>query len=330
MLEAKQYAAKAVKKTDKLPDTLFVLARDQKMRVKLGDFVFTLPSNWRDTSSYTYKSKEQNIALTVSFGKTREVITLEKLVAQRRQELSDTMGDDVEFVPQKRTEIANLPAIIQSFSFGDQANKYLEYWATAYYAENKYLSLSYVGPMDDKTLQATFEHITASGQPSSRPQPEQITDRYLWRQADILRLQIPDYLQPPRHYTYVSPGGSLKLKASLYKPGDSWPDNGLEDDAAKDLRFGGSPGIPSMKSINNVAIEQIAYDFQGGDPIEPTLFRAHRAQVTAYGERLVLHIKGYASQVRQIDAFWLQFMADLIENSAPNASPKADAANRDQ
>ena len=52
MLEAKQYAAKAVKKTDKLPDTLFVLARDQKMLVKLGDFVFTLPSNWRDTSSY--------------------------------------------------------------------------------------------------------------------------------------------------------------------------------------------------------------------------------------------------------------------------------------
>jgi hypothetical protein len=329
-LEAKQYTAKAVKKTDNLPDTLFVPARDQKMLVKLGGFVFTLPSNWRDTSSYTYKSKERNVALTVSFGKTRDVITLEKFVAQRRQELSDSMGDDVEFLPHKRSEIANLPAIIQSFSFGDEANKYLEYWATAYYAENKYLTLSYVGPMDDKTLRSTFERITASGQSSSRPQPKQTTDHYLWRQADILRLQIPDYLQPPRYYTYVSPDGSLKLKVSLYNSGDSWFDNSLEGDAAKDLRFGGTPGIPSMKNINNVAIQQIAYDFQGGDPIEPTLFRAHRAQITAYGERLVLHIKGYASQVRQIDTFWLQFIADLIENSELNASPKADVANRDQ
>lgn len=137
--EAGQYPDKAAKKVNELTlkQTVFVQARDQNMLVNLGDFAFILPGNWRDTSRYTYKSKQQNIALTVSFGKTRDAIPLEKFVAQRRQELIDTMGDEVEFLSQEQCKIAILPAIYQSFSFGDQSNKYQEYWATAYYAENK-------------------------------------------------------------------------------------------------------------------------------------------------------------------------------------------------
>jgi hypothetical protein len=330
--EAGQYPDKAAKKVNELTlkKTAFVQARDQKMLVNLGDFAFMLPENWRDTSSYTYKSKQKNIALTVSFGKTRDSISLDKFVAQRRQELIDTMGDEVEFLSQEQGKIAMLPAIYQSFSFGDQSNKYQEYWATAYYAEDKYISLSYVGPQEDKTLQATFEHIMITCQPSSRPQPEQIAEQYVWRQAHILRLQIPEDHQPPIHYTYVSKDGSLKLKASIYNPGDNWPDNSVEDDAAKDLRFGGTQGTSSEEYQKNLGINQIDYVFQGGDPIEPAQYRAHRAQIAGFGGRLFLYLKGHASQTSQIDAVWLQLMSDLIEHSTGPASPKADEANSDQ
>jgi hypothetical protein len=330
--EAGQYPDKAAKEVNELTlkQTAFMQARDQNMLVNLGDFAFTLPENWRDTSSYTYKSKQQNIALTVSFGTTRDSITLEKFVAQRRQELIDTMGDEVEFLSQEPGKIAMLPAIYQSFNFGDKSNQYQEYWATAYYAENKYISLSYVGPQEDTSLQATFEHIMVSCQPSSRPQPEQIAEKYVWRQAHILRLQIPEDFQAPRHYTYVSQDGSLKLKASLYNPGDSWPDTSVEDDAAKDLRFGGTPGTSSEEYQKDLGIQQIDYVFQGGDPIEPTLYRAHRAQIAGFGGRLFLYLKGNESQTSQIDAFWLQLMSDLIENTSTPAAPKMDETNSDQ
>jgi hypothetical protein len=330
--EAGQYPDNAAKEVNALTlkQTVFEQERDQKMLVNLGGFAFTLPENWRDTSSYTYKSKQQNIALTVSFGSIRDPITLEKFVAQRRQALIDTMGDEVEFLSQEQGEIAMLPAIYQRFNFGDKSNQYQEYWATAFYAENKYISLSYVGPQEDKTLQATFEHIMVSCQPSSRPQPEHIAAQYVWRQAHILRLQIPEDLQAPRHYTYVSQDGSLKLKASLYNPGDSWPDTSVEDDAAKDLRFGGPPGTFSEEYQKNLGIQQIDYVFQGGDPIEPTLYRAHRAQIAGFGGRLLLYLKGNESQTRQIDAFWLELMSSLIENSTTPAPSKMDAANSDQ
>lgn len=77
--------------------------------------------------------------------------------------------------------------------------------------------------------------------------PEQIAEQYVWRQAHVLRLQIPEDLQPPIHYTYVSQDGSLKLKASLYNPDDSWTDNSVEDDVSKDLRFGQTQGTSSEK-----------------------------------------------------------------------------------
>ena len=98
--DAGQHPDKAAKKVNEptLKHTAFVQANNQKMLVKLGDFAFTLPENWRDTSSYTHKSKQQQVALTVSFGKTRDAISLEKFVTQRRQELSDTMGDKIEFL----------------------------------------------------------------------------------------------------------------------------------------------------------------------------------------------------------------------------------------
>ena len=304
--------------------TLFAQVRDQKMRVKLGSFIFSLPDNWRDTSSYTYKSEQHKHVLTVSFGKTREATTLDAFVAKRRQELSNTMGDEVKFLLQKQVEVATLPAIFQSFSFGDQSNRYLEQWATAYYADNKYLTLSYVGPQDDKTLQATFEQILASGQASTKPQPEQITDHYIWRQAQMLRLQIPDDLKPPRHYTYVSADGSFKLKASWYGTGESWPDTSIEDDAAKDLRFGGDMGATSRVYLHNLAIEQVATIFQGGDPIEPVLYRTHRTQITDFGGRLILYIKTKASKTRELDAFWLQFMSDLIADNTMITKPKID------
>jgi hypothetical protein len=305
-------------------NTLFAQVRHQKMRVKLGSFIFSLPDNWRDTSSYTYKSEQQKQVLTVSFGKTREATSLDAFVAKRRQELSNTMGDEVKFLLQKQVEVATLPAIFQSFSFGDQSNRYLEQWATAYYADNKYLTLSYVGPQDDKTLQATFEQILASGQTSTKPQPEQITDHYIWRQAQMLRLQIPDYLKPPRHYTYVSADGSFKLKASWYGTGESWPDTSIEDDAAEDLRFGGDMGASSIEYLHNLAIEQVASVFQGGDPIEPVLYRAHRTQITGFGGRLILYIKANASKTRELDAFWLQFMSDLIADNTMITKPKID------
>jgi hypothetical protein len=316
-LEAGQNTARA-------GSILFTQVRDQKMRIKLGSFIFSLPDNWRDTSSYTYKSEQQKQVLTVSFGKTREATTLDAFVAKRRQELSSTMGDKVKFLLQKQVKFATLPAIFQSFSFGDQSNRYLEQWVTAYYADNKYLTLSYVGPQDDKTLQATFEQILASGQTSTTPQPEQITDHYIWRQAQMLRLQIPDYLKPPRHYTYVSADGSFKLKASWYGTGDSWPDTSIEDDAAKSLRFGGEIGASNIEYLHNLAIEQVASVFQGGDPIEPVLYRAHRTQITGFGGRLILYIKANASKTREIDAFWLQFMSDLIADNTMIAKPKVD------
>ena len=52
--------------------------------VNLGCFTFSLPDTWRDNRSDSYQSKQQNSVLTVSFGKTREAITLEKIGAQRR------------------------------------------------------------------------------------------------------------------------------------------------------------------------------------------------------------------------------------------------------
>jgi hypothetical protein len=297
-------------------NTLFAQARDQKMRVKLGPFNFSLPDNWRDTSSYTYKSEQKKHALTLSFGKTREAKSLDALVAKRRRDLSHAMGDEVNFLLLKQVEVATLPAIFQSFSFGDQSNRYLEQWVIAYYANNKYLMLSYVGPLDDKTLQATFEQILATALASTKPQPKQITDHYIWRHVQMLRFQIPDYLKSPTHYTYVSADGSFKLKARLYGRGESWSDTSLKDDAAKDLRFGGDVGASSIEYQHDLTIEQIATVFQGGDPIEPMFYRAHRTQITGFGGRLVLYIKAKASKTREVDAFWMQFMIDLIADNA--------------
>lgn len=162
------------------------------MLVKLGDFIFTLPVNWRDTSSYIYKSVEQKIALTVSFGKTRDGITLEEFVGQQRQELSEAMNDDIEYLTQEQSTVDSLPAVNQSFSFCVQSKKYQEYWSTAYYGENKYLRLSYVGLLKDKMLKATFDHILASSLLSSRSQPEknQITTCGDRRTYCVCRSQI--------------------------------------------------------------------------------------------------------------------------------------------
>jgi hypothetical protein len=290
------------------------------MLVKLGDFIFTLHVNWRDTSSYIYKSVEQKIALTVSFGKTRDGITLEEFVGQQRQELSEAMNDDIEYLTQEQSTVDSLPAVNQSFSFCVQSKKYQEYWSTAYYGENKYLRLSYVGLLKDKMLKATFDHILASSLLSSRSQPEKKSDHYVWRQANILRLQIPDYLQSPKHYTYASQDGSLKLKVSLYSPGDTWLYNRVEIDAAKDLRFGGHMGTSRVDYQKNLVIQQVDYLYQGGDPIEPQLYRAHRAQISGFGALLFLFIKGHESQTSQIDAFWLKFMNQMIENNKPTTN----------
>jgi hypothetical protein len=330
--ETVQYAVKADKKVNKLilKQTAFAQVRDQKMFVKLGGFAFTLPNNWRDTSRYIYKSKQQTIALTATFSETRKIITLEKLLSLRRQELSDTMGDELEFLSLEQGKVATLPAIQQRFSFGDQGKKYLEYQISAFYGENKYLTLSYVGPYENTSLQATFDHIIASAQLSSETQSEPIADHYVYRQANVLLLNIPKALQPPRYYTYVSQDGSLKLKASLYNPSDSWPDNSVEMHAAKDMRFAGTMGLSSKEHQNNVAVQKIDYIFQGGDPIDPSLYRAHRAQIDRSGERLILYLKGDVSHSQQIDDFWQPLMSDLIKNSSPLTPTKVDEASTSQ
>ena len=85
--------------------------------------------------------------------------------------------------------------------------------------------------------------------------------------------------------------------------------------------------------LNALWKKQIDYVFQGGDPIEPTQYRAHRAhqaQTAGFGGRLFLYLKGHASQTSQIDAVWLQLMSHLIEHSTGHASPKVDDANSDQ
>ena len=299
----------------KLDYAALVQAEEQEMRVKLGDFSFTLPDSWRDTSSYTYKSKQKNIALTVSFGKSRGDTSLDALVAERRAELTDAMGDEIEFLSQQKGKIATLPAKYISFSFGDGDDKYLEHWAMAYYGENDYVILSYVGPIEDESLQTTFEHIMTSSQPSARPSTDQANEDYVWRQASVLRLQVPEKLHPPRHYTYASSDGTVKLKASLYNPGDSWPETTVEDEAAKDLRFGGTKGDSSEDYRNNLSIEQINYVFQGGDPLEPIRHSAHRAHVASFGGRLFLSIKGFESQAEKIDVFWQQLINNLVESS---------------
>lgn len=291
------------------------------MRIQLGDFAFTLPKSWRDTSSYTYKSNARQVALTVSFSRTRQAITLEELVAKRRQELSDSMGGEVEFQLEEPGKLATWPAVHQSFTFRGQSNTYLECWATAHCGENNYLTLSYVGPQEDKTLQTTFGQITASCQPSSLPHPKQVAEHHVWRQAQTLLLQVPKELQAPRHYGYVSPDGGVTLTGRLYEPGASWPAASVERDAANDLRFGGARGASCREQHDTLAIEQIGYVFVGGDPIEPTRCRAHRAQVDGFGARLSLYLKGDESQTSRIDAFWQQLMSDLIEHTSTPTFP---------
>lgn len=299
------------------------------MQVKLGKFSFTLPGDWRDTSSYTYKAKDKKVALTISFGKTREAISLEDLVAQRRQHLSETMGDEIEFISQEPGKVAALASVNLSFSFGDQDKKYLEQWATAYYGDNKYVALSYVGPLEDESLAADFERIVNTCMPSSQAEPTEVDDGYIWRQAHILRMQVPESLVPPRNYTYVSTDGSLKLKASLYNPGDNWPNTSVADEAARDLRFGGTRGETQEEQYSDLVIEKIDYVFQGGDPLEPVSHKAHRAHAAGFGARLFLSIKGFESQSSQIDSVWQQIVASLIEQSNPSAAtpPPADEDN---
>ncbi|MFT6898568.1 MAG: hypothetical protein ACJA13_002992 [Paraglaciecola sp.] len=293
---------------------IFEKIGSEQMQVKLGQYTFTLPHDWRDTSSYIYKAKDQKRALTVSFGKTREPLSLDDLISQRRQQLVDTMGDEVEFMSRGKGKISMLPAIYLSFRFGDQDKQYLEYWATAYYKENKYVAISYVGPREDELLGATFKHIMETSWPASQSVPEPVEPDYVWRQGHNLLLQVPMALSPPRHYTYESPSG-IKLKASLYSPGDDWPKRSVQDDAAKDLRFGGTQGETHNGTFDGFAIGQLDYIFQGGDPLEPTLYRAHRAHVAGSGSRLFLFVKGNESQAKQIDEFWQQLLTSLRVDS---------------
>jgi hypothetical protein len=301
---------------------------NKQMQVKLGQYSFNLPSGWRDTSSYIYKAKDQKRALTVSFGKTRDSISLEQLVSQRRQEMVDVMGDEVEFISQEKGIVSTLPAIYLSFRFGDQNKQYREYWAIALYGDNKYLLVSYVGPQEDESFGVEFKHIVATSLPASQPEPEQVTAQYVWRQAHILRFQTPIELSAPRHYTYVSSNG-ITLKASFYNPEDRWPDNSLEDDAAKDLRFGGTPGETQYGIFGDLTIQQLGYAFQGGDPLEPLQFKAHRAQVAGFDGRLYLFAKGYESQTKQIDEFWQKLMASLVVGSK-QTKPAVAAGSSDE
>lgn len=287
------------------------------MRVSLGDFSFTLPDSWRDASSYTYKSKTRPVALTVSVGRTRKFVSFAELADQRRHEVSETMGDDIEFLEEGVGNVATWPAVLQSFTFGGRDNRYWEFRATAYCGANNSLSLSYVGPQKDKTLQAIFSRITASCQPSSRPRSQHVAERYVWRQAHTVCLQMPEELEAPRHYSYVSPYGII-LKARFCAPGASRPNTSIEDDTAHDLRFEGDRGTSSRERHNNFAIEQVDYVFQSGDPIEPTRCRAHRAQIDGFGARLSLYLRGDESQASRIDALWRHLMSDLVKNtSAP-------------
>lgn len=301
---------------------------NKKMQVKLGQYTFNLPDGWRDTSSYLYKAKDQKRALTVSFGKTRGSISLEQLVSQRRQQLTDSMGDGVEFLSQENGMISILPAIYVSFRFGDKNKQYLEFWATAFYAENKYVAVSYVGPQEDKSFAAEFKHIMATSLPISQAEPEQVADQYVWRQAHVLRFQAPIELKAPRHYTYVSPSG-ITLKATLYNPGESWPDNSVEDDTANDLRFGGSQGKLREEVFGELAIQQVDSVFQAGDPLEPTRYKAHRAHIAGLGGRLHLFVKGYESQNKQVDEFWQQLMTSLIAGRQQASSVTKPDDNND-
>ncbi len=296
--------------------------KDQTMQITVADFVFSIPDSWRDTSSYTYKSKDQSYALTVSFGKTRGQTSLEDLVQERQQNVQDTMGEEVEFMSQKAGEMATLPAIYQQLRFSDPGQQYQEFWATAFYGQNKYLLLSYVGPSEDHSLQATFEHIVTTSQPIAWPQSPLLSDEYVWRQAQILRLQVPTQLKPPRHYTFVSSDGSVNLKVSVYQPGDSWPDSSLREQAENDLRFGGKVGKVSEQVKSNLGIQEIDYVFKGGDPIEPSLIRAHRAQIAGFSGRVFVYLKGSESQAEKIDVFWRQFIDTLVANTLANAELK--------
>jgi hypothetical protein len=301
----------------KINENETVPKEDANMLIRLENFSFTVPASWRDTTSYHYKSAQQNLAFTVSFGRTNQTILLEQYVDQRRQELTDTMGNEVEFSPQTATEIASMPAIIQAFHFGerDQSQRYSEYWLTAFYAENQYFTLSYVGPKEDKTLKDTFEHIVTSSQISSNAKRIEVKNGFVIRQANILSLQLPEQLQPPKHYTFVSPDSGLKLKVSLYPLEENWPDDSLEVNVAKDMRFGGKAESMSKELHQKIEIRKVAYTFQGGDPLEPTIFRGQRAEVTASEFRILLFVKGEGSQAAQLDSFWQQFISDFIENN---------------
>lgn len=291
----------------------FEIKGNHKMQVKLGQYAFALPDDWRDTSSYIFKTNDQKQALTVSFGKTREPLSLDELVTQRRQQLTDSMGDEVEFIAQGKGAISSLPAIYLSFEFGDQDKQYQEHWATAYYAENKYVTASYVGPKEDELLGATFKHIMETCLPSSQSVATQTTADYVWRNVHILLLKLPKALRPPRHYTYASPSG-IKLKASLYNPGDDWPQGSVEEDASKDLRFGGAKGDIQNGEFGGFSVQQLEYEFQGGDPLEPTKYKAYRAQVAGLGGRLYLYVKGFESQTTQVNEVWHQLLASLQPN----------------
>jgi hypothetical protein len=181
--------------------------------IRQDGFSFSAPEQLVDVTVYVFRD-DAEMAM-VDYGTLpRGVNTVEGLMVDRRQEIEFKSGGKLTQIDLRDGSILGLRDKRLLYT-DDSEPGFIGCLVVAMLDEQSYIQIVYAG--DRKTSGENLERILGSIRkagdwPSAVP-------GYTRRHAGMITLELPNSLQPPRTFRFVSKGEKIQIEVALPKPG---------------------------------------------------------------------------------------------------------------
>jgi hypothetical protein len=242
------------------------------MRVQLERFSIEPPAGFNDWTDYSFQLESRGEVLSVtSDSNPKTVIDLPSLTAFRRQDFERGMAGAATFESEGPAQLDDLPGHMLIYTFDDRGTRYRVRMVFALDTENSYIQLSYLTRADDAEADKKFKHILGSVTRAGKPDANRPGPGFIRRWAGKLVLDVPEYLEPPQTYYFLSLNEKTSLKLFVYDTRRSSQQIPVpEEEIRKETRSGekvtarGSRSATLGKATGTIAVYYFADEKQPG------------------------------------------------------------------
>jgi hypothetical protein len=210
------------------------------MRIEMDRFSFEMPSGFEDNTNYTFKDRNEQENLTVSFGeRPPEATSLRKLMAVRRGNLDLEMSEDTKIEAEADTRVDGLPGRMLVYTFKSGNRSFRARWAIALPAPEMYLQISYIASAADAKAGQRFNHICDSAVAARKTVLTATPAGYVRRWAERMTLDVPLSLSPPLVYEFLNrENRDISLLLQYQEPQHPRTMPSTQEDLARDAAVG--------------------------------------------------------------------------------------------